>query len=187
MAVATDLNPGTSPLNSLLLAMNMAATQFRLTVDGMSARRHPPRRSSLGPADIGTLDQGCQKCHLAIWDIEHPAELVYRIGFNPLHSRIWSAFMILSPGEVTLAQWRDIYRGTAVTLDEAALAAIERGAAAVAEIAGARMRRFTASIPALENSRRCGLPTAIWKLAAQSGALPCRRGRRADAGCQWRG
>jgi imidazolonepropionase len=90
MAVATDLNPGTSPLNSLLLAMNMAATQFRLTVEEclLGTTRHAA--AALGRADIGVLAPG-HKCHLAIWDIETLAELVYRIGFNPLFRRIWSA------------------------------------------------------------------------------------------------
>ena len=86
MAVATDLNPGTSPL-----AMNMAATQFRMTVEEclLGVTRHAA--AALGRSKhIGTLDAG-KKCHLAIWDIERPAELVYRIGFNPLHQRIWSA------------------------------------------------------------------------------------------------
>jgi imidazolonepropionase len=90
MAVATDLNPGTSPLTSLLLAMNMAATQFRMTVEEclLGVTRHAA--AALGRSNIGTLEAG-KKCHLAIWDIERPAELVYRIGFNPLHQRIWSA------------------------------------------------------------------------------------------------
>lgn len=90
MAVSTDLNPGTSPLFSLLLAMNMAATQFRLTVEEclLGVTRHAA--AALGRADVGVLTAGA-KCHLAIWDIESPAELVYRIGFNPLHQRIWSA------------------------------------------------------------------------------------------------
>jgi imidazolonepropionase len=90
MAVATDLNPGTSPLNSLLLAMNMAATQFRLTVEEclLGVTRHAA--AALGRADVGVLAPGA-KCHLAIWNIETPAELVYRIGFNPLYRRIWSA------------------------------------------------------------------------------------------------
>jgi imidazolonepropionase len=89
MAVATDLNPGTSPLTSLLLAMNMAATQFRMTVEEclLGATRHAA--AALGRRDVGTLEAG-KKCHLAIWDIEQPAELVYRIGYNPLHQRIWS-------------------------------------------------------------------------------------------------
>jgi imidazolonepropionase len=89
MAVATDLNPGTSPLNSLLLAMNMAATQFRLTVEECLLGTTRNAAAALGRTDIGTLEPG-QKCHLAIWDIETPAELVYRIGFNPLYRRIWS-------------------------------------------------------------------------------------------------
>jgi imidazolonepropionase len=90
MAVSTDLNPGTSPLFSLLLAMNMAATQFRLTVEEclLGVTRHAA--AALGREDVGVLRAGA-KCHLAIWDIERPAELVYRIGFNPLHQRIWSA------------------------------------------------------------------------------------------------
>ncbi|MDE1897141.1 MAG: imidazolonepropionase [Rhodospirillales bacterium] len=90
MAVSTDLNPGTSPLFSLLLAMNMAATQFRLTVEEclLGVTRHAA--AALGRSDVGVLTAGA-KCHLAIWDIERPAELVYRIGFNPLHQRIWSA------------------------------------------------------------------------------------------------
>jgi imidazolonepropionase len=90
MAVATDLNPGTSPLNSLLLAMNMAATQFRLTVEECLLGVTRNAAAALGRTDIGVLAAGA-KCHLAIWDIESPAELVYRIGFNPLYRRIWSA------------------------------------------------------------------------------------------------
>jgi imidazolonepropionase len=90
MAVATDLNPGTSPLFSLLLTMNMAATQFRMTVEEclLGVTRHAA--AALGRTDVGTLEAG-KKCHLAIWDIERPAELVYRIGFNPLFRRVWSA------------------------------------------------------------------------------------------------
>jgi imidazolonepropionase len=91
MAVATDLNPGTSPLTSLLLAMNMAATQFRMTVEEclLGVTRHAA--AALGRTkNVGTLEAG-KKCHLAIWNIERPAELVYRIGYNPLHQRIWSA------------------------------------------------------------------------------------------------
>jgi len=91
MAVATDLNPGTSPLSSLLLAMNMAATQFRMTVEEclLGVTRHAA--AALGrDKNIGTLEPG-KACYLAIWDIESPADLVYRIGFNPLHQRIWSA------------------------------------------------------------------------------------------------
>ena len=89
MALATDCNPGSSPLTSLLLAMNMGATLFRLTVDECIAGVTREAARALGRlSDIGTLEPG-KSCDLAIWDIERPAELVYRIGFNPLHTRIW--------------------------------------------------------------------------------------------------
>ncbi|MGD0722524.1 MAG: imidazolonepropionase [Roseiarcus sp.] len=89
MAVATDCNPGTSPMTSLLLAMNMAATLFRMTVDECLAgvTREAARALGLG-AETGTLEAG-KSADLAIWDIERPAELVYRLGFNPLHGRVW--------------------------------------------------------------------------------------------------
>jgi imidazolonepropionase len=89
MAVATDANPGSSPLTSLLLAMNLAATLFRLTVDECLAGVTREAARALGVLDrVGTLEPG-KWCDLAIWDVERPAELVYRIGFNPLHRRVW--------------------------------------------------------------------------------------------------
>jgi imidazolonepropionase len=89
IAVATDCNPGTSPLSSLLLAMNMGATLFGLTVDECIAAVTREAARALGRLpDIGTIEPG-KSCDLAIWDIDRPAELVYRMGFNPLHSRVW--------------------------------------------------------------------------------------------------
>lgn len=89
MAVSTDCNPGTSPLTSILMAMNMAATQFRLTVEECIAGVTREAAKALGLGDeIGTLEPG-KRADLAIWNIERPAELVYRMGFNPLHGRIW--------------------------------------------------------------------------------------------------
>ncbi|OBQ89342.1 MAG: imidazolonepropionase [Mesorhizobium sp.] len=89
MAVATDSNPGTSPLTSLLLAMNMAATLFGLTIDECLAGVTREAARALGLLDrTGTLEAG-KSADLAVWDIERPAELVYRMGFNPLHARIW--------------------------------------------------------------------------------------------------
>ena len=89
MAIATDCNPGTSPITSLLVVMNMAATLFRLTVDEAVAGVTREAARALGQlGEIGTLEPG-KWCDLAIWDIERPAELVYRIGFNPLHARVW--------------------------------------------------------------------------------------------------
>ena len=87
MAVATDMNPGSSPMVSLLLAMNMACTLFRMTpVEALAgATTHAAR--ALGLADRGTLAVG-QIADLAVWNCGHPAELAYRIGFNPLHQRI---------------------------------------------------------------------------------------------------
>jgi imidazolonepropionase len=90
IAVATDCNPGTSPLTSPLLAMNMAATLFRLTVPECLAGMTREAARALGRlGEIGTLEAG-KRCDLAIWDIEAPADLVYRMGFNPLHQRIWN-------------------------------------------------------------------------------------------------
>jgi imidazolonepropionase len=89
LAVATDCNPGTSPLTSVLLAMNMAATLFSMTVEECIAGMTREAARALGlAAETGTLAAG-KWADLAIWDIESPAELVYRMGFNPLHARIW--------------------------------------------------------------------------------------------------
>ncbi|WP_296738274.1 imidazolonepropionase [Mesorhizobium sp.] len=89
MAIATDSNPGTSPLTSLLLTMNMAATLFGMTVDECLAGVTRESARALGLLhNAGTLEAG-KSADLAVWDIERPAELVYRMGFNPLHARIW--------------------------------------------------------------------------------------------------
>ncbi len=88
IAIATDCNPGTSPLTSLLLTMNMAATLFRLTVEECIAGVTREAARALGRlSGAGTLEAG-KACDLAIWNIEQPAELVYRMGFNPLHARV---------------------------------------------------------------------------------------------------
>lgn len=90
IALATDANPGSSPLTSPLLVMNMACTLFRLTPEEALAGLTRHAAKALGLQDeIGTLEVG-KACDLAIWDIERPAELAYRIGFNPLHARIWN-------------------------------------------------------------------------------------------------
>ena len=89
MALATDCNPGSSPLTSVLLAMNMAATLFRMTVAECFAGVTREGARALGIlGETGTLEAG-KWCDLAIWDIDRPAELIYRMGFNPLHSRVW--------------------------------------------------------------------------------------------------
>ena len=88
MALATDCNPGSSPLTSLLLAMNMACTLFRLTPDEAlrGVTLHAAR--ALGLRDTGAIAPGL-RADLAVWNIETPAELAYRIGFNPLYQRIF--------------------------------------------------------------------------------------------------
>ena len=87
MAVATDMNPGSSPMTSLLLAMNMACTLFRMTPGEALAGATTHAARALGLPDRGTLASG-QIADLAVWNCGHPAELAYRIGFNPLHQRI---------------------------------------------------------------------------------------------------
>ncbi len=88
MALATDCNPGSSPLISALLTMNMACTLFRMTpleaLLGMTAHA----ATALGAEKRGRIVAGAA-ADLCIWDAAHPAELAYRIGFNPLHSRIF--------------------------------------------------------------------------------------------------
>jgi imidazolonepropionase len=88
IALATDNNPGTSPTTSLLLMLNMGATLFGLTVVEALRGVTVNAAAALGlGAEVGTLEAG-KACDLAIWDVTDPAELVYRIGFNPLHQRI---------------------------------------------------------------------------------------------------
>ncbi len=87
IALATDLNPGTSPLNSILLTMNMGCTLFRMTPEEALRGVTQHAAAALGLTDLGTIAPG-QVADLAVWDIAEPAELSYRIGFNPLAFRI---------------------------------------------------------------------------------------------------
>jgi len=88
MALATDCNPGSSPMTSLLLTMNMGCTLFRMTpLEALRGVTVNAARA-LGLRDCGTIAVG-QRADFAIWNVEHPAELAYRIGFNPLHQRIF--------------------------------------------------------------------------------------------------
>jgi imidazolonepropionase len=89
MAVATDCNPGTSPLTSILTALNLAAVEFGLGVGECLAgvTRHAAR--ALGAqASVGTIEAG-KWCDLAIWNVAQPAELVHNLGARPLHRRFW--------------------------------------------------------------------------------------------------
>ena len=93
MALATDANPGSSPLTSVLLAMNMGCTLFGMTPYEALAGVTRNAARALGISDSGMLRSGL-RADLALWDVAHPAELAYRIGFNPLHRRIFG-------GEIT--------------------------------------------------------------------------------------
>ena len=93
MALATDANPGSSPLTSVLLAMNLGCTLFGMTPYEALAGVTRNAARALGIFDSGMLRSGL-RADLALWDVAHPAELAYRIGFNPLHRRIFG-------GEIT--------------------------------------------------------------------------------------
>ena len=88
MALATDANPGSSPLTSVLLAMNMGCTLFGMTPHEALAGVTRNAARALGVSDSGMLRPGL-RADLALWDVAHPAELSYRIGFNPLYRRIY--------------------------------------------------------------------------------------------------
>jgi imidazolonepropionase len=88
MAVATDCNPGSSPMTSLPLAMNMACTLFRMTPLEALAGTTIHAARALGLTDRGTIAPG-QRADLCLWDAAHPAELSYRIGATALQSRIF--------------------------------------------------------------------------------------------------
>jgi imidazolonepropionase len=83
IAISTDCNPGTSPVTSLLLMLNMACTLFRMTPEQALAGVTRNAARALGFADRGALEPGKQ-ADFVIWDIAEPAELSYRFGFNPV-------------------------------------------------------------------------------------------------------
>ncbi|WP_133105106.1 imidazolonepropionase [Psychrobacter sp. S4(2024)] len=83
MAISTDCNPGTSPLTSLLLAMNMGCTLFYMTPEEVLAGATVHAAQALGLADKGRIEVGCD-ADLALWDITRPADLAYQMGLNPI-------------------------------------------------------------------------------------------------------
>ena len=87
IAIATDSNPGSSPVTSLLLIMNMACTLFRLTPEEalLGVTRNAAR--ALGLSNRGSIATG-MRADLCRWSVSHPAELSYRVGFNALVERI---------------------------------------------------------------------------------------------------
>lgn len=89
MALATDANPGSSPMTSILLAMNMGCTLFGLTPAEALAGVTRNAAMALGLSDTGILRTGL-RADLALWNVAQPAELSYRIGMNPLHQRLFA-------------------------------------------------------------------------------------------------
>ncbi len=87
IAIATDSNPGSSPVTSLLLMMNMACTLFRLTPEEALLGVTQTAAKALGINDRGVIAPG-MRADFSLWDVKHPAELCYRVGFNPLIERI---------------------------------------------------------------------------------------------------
>jgi imidazolonepropionase len=90
MAIATDCNPGTSPLMSILMAMNLATVLFRLSISEVLAAVTREAAFALGlQREIGTLELG-KRADLAIWNAQRPVDLFYWLGGNPLHARVRS-------------------------------------------------------------------------------------------------
>ena len=97
IAIATDSNPGSSPVGSILLMLNMACTLFQMTPEEALTGVTRHAATALGRADeVGSLRAGMQ-ADFVLWDIDHPAELSYRIGFNPCH-RVIKAGEVVDPG-----------------------------------------------------------------------------------------
>ena len=140
-------------------------------------------------AETGTLEAG-KWADLAIWDVERPAELVYRMGFNPLQSTHLEGSVtefVLKPGSASLADWRAIYRGAVPVLDPACKPLVMpqrrgRGAHRGARRAGLRhQHRLREARQRAHRGGRSRNP------AAQHRAQPCRRRRRSHAASPWRG
>ena len=87
IAIATDCNPGSSPMSSILTTMNMACTLFSMTPEETLRGVTSNAARALGLKSIGKISPG-YKADLAIWNVKEPAELSYRIGFNPLYKRV---------------------------------------------------------------------------------------------------
>jgi imidazolonepropionase len=89
LAVATDCNPGTAPVASILAAMNFAALEFGLSVEECLDGVTRQAARALGrEQECGSLAPGAW-CDLAIWNVAHPAELVLSLGHRPLHARLF--------------------------------------------------------------------------------------------------
>ena len=133
IALATDANPGSSPLFSLLMTMNLGCTLFRLTPEEALAGVTREAARALGLADtLGTLEIG-KRAEFAVWNARHPSELAYHLGFNPRHRTILGGRSLSSSaGARGLEEWVEIWRGeTRFVVDGRARAVVDRSAAVV--------------------------------------------------------
>jgi imidazolonepropionase len=107
IALATDCNPGSSPLSSLLAAMNMACTLFRLTpLEALAGATRNAARALGIAADAGSLECG-KAADFALWDIARPADLAYAIGANPcrtvVHAGVARAARAIPSGQTSMS------------------------------------------------------------------------------------
>ena len=184
MAVATDCNPGSSPMTSLLLAMNMACTLFRMTPE--EAWQAPPRHAAraLGLADRGVIAAGHARRPRGLGLSSHPAELSLSHRVQPaLQAHLRRCLvMLLTPGATRLDHaGGDLARGARrPSRSPRRRPAIDAAAAIVAKAAGGGRGRSTASTPASGSSPRCGSPPEdTAHAAAQPDPVALLRRRRA--------
>jgi imidazolonepropionase len=93
IALSTDCNPGSSPCTSILLVLNMASTLFRLTPEEAVVGVTRNAAMALGLNDRGVLAIG-KKADFVIWNVKQPAQLVYALGANPLHSVVKNGVLV---------------------------------------------------------------------------------------------
>ena len=199
IAVATDCNPGSSPLTSLLLAMNMAATLFGLTVEEclLGVTRNAAR--ALGKlSEIGTLEVA-KWCDLADLGrrsgrpsssiVSASTRFIARCRRGPMSA------IVLKPGAVPLADWRRDLSRRGVALDPACRAGVAGGGRSRRRRSSRRASRSTASTPASESSRRVRIDAAdlatlqrniVLSHAAGVGEPIARGDRAADDGAEAR-
>ena len=187
--------PAPSPMTSLLLAMNMACTLFRLTPEEALAGATRVAARALGLDDCGTIAPGL-RADLAVWDAGHPAELAYRIGFNPLHARIFGGVDMTDARRRSPSPSSRRSGAAAPAALDPRRAPGDRGGRRAGRRGGRRRaRRSTASTPASASSRASTIPAGdtarlqrnlILSHCSGVGDADARAGRPADDGAEAR-